>query len=102
MDKMAERKREVETSLSVHYGAFGRYYKEWNVEGIRDDRRVFCNLYEIIEDALKTSTTITNNTILVALNERLRRDQRQMSEIVKHFTGSFPVFGLSEYYPEDL
>lgn len=100
MNKMNDRKEAVDLKLSVLYGVFHRYYKEWNDQGVKDDRRVFCNLYEIIQEALRTSTTITNNTIIVALNEHIRKDERTMCEIVKRFTGSYPVFGTEEYYPE--
>ena len=96
----AESKKSAEIKMNVFTGVFTKYYKQWDAEGVKDDRRVFCNMYEILKEALQASAEVTNNTIWVAFNEYFRKEERIMCEIVKRFTGSFPVYGSHEYYPE--
>ena len=84
---------------------FGKYYRMWQDEH-SDDRALIPGIYEQLMDAAKAMEKVSNNFIWVAFNKKFREDEKTMCEIIKTFTGRYPVYGHgdleSEYYPIDV
>lgn len=93
------RKAELKQGLLEWH--FGRYRKAW--DGECDDRAVMVGTYDSLMDALDEMKQISNSTIWSAFNKEYHNEERKMCEIIKRFTGQYPVCGTyseSEYYPE--
>ena len=84
---------------------FGQYREMWSGKH-SDDRCLVCNIYDQLMDAAKAMESVTNNYVWVAFNHKFREDERTMCDIIKRFTGRYPVCGSgaceSEYYPNQL
>jgi len=82
---------------------FGKYREMWADE-CRDDRALIAGIYDQLMEAAKAMETVENNYIWVAFTRSFRADERTMCDIIKHFTGRYPVIGSGEfeheYYPE--
>lgn len=94
--KNAENKKNL---LDFH---FGRYYHLWleeeEVASLNDDRNIFLRMYEQLSVAIDSMAKVNNSFIWVAFNEKMKEQEREMCEIVKRFTGSYPVYGMNSIY----
>lgn len=90
----------VTLKLRVFNGIYGEYRKAY--EGQHDDRGLYCNMFDILAEALESMRKVNNNTIWVAFNKYFREEQLTMCEIVKHFEGHYPIYAGYEYTPEKV
>ena len=87
---MAWKKKQQEhmdLSIEVTEIKFKEYYDEWNVEDVKDDRYVFCRMYEQRVKAYEDMKKVNNLTIQVALQKYLEKEYETMRGIVGYFTG---------------
>lgn len=81
---------------------FSRYYQMWKDE-FQDDRALIGGMYEQMMEALKDMEEVSNNYVWVAFNRAFHEDEKTMCEIIKKFTGRYPVYGDNrEYYPAEF
>lgn len=81
---------------------FGRYYQMWKDE-TQDDRALIGGMYEQMMSGLKAMEKVSNNYAWVAFNRSFHEDEKTMCEIIKRFTGRYPVYGNgSEYCPAEF
>lgn len=96
------RKKNAETKKNLLQFHFGRYYNCWlndeEVGTINDDRNVFLRMYEQLAEAIDAMAKVNNGFVWVAFNEKMRAQEKEMCEIVKCFTGSYPVYGTNSIY----
>lgn len=64
---------------------FGKERKQW--EGAKDDRGIFCVIYDELLEAYEIAEAINNNMICCALNEYRKKEIATMQEIKDYFTG---------------
>ncbi|MBR1561213.1 MAG: hypothetical protein IJ646_13330 [Clostridia bacterium] len=61
-------------------------------------------MFDIQMQVWEDMKKVENNTIWVATTQYTKEQERSMCEIVKVFTGSYPVYGSGdlkqEYYPD--
>ena len=94
-----ERAQRKQMLLEWH---FGRYYQMCKDEH-QDDRALIAGIYEQMMAALKGMEKVSNNYVWVAFNRMFCEDEKTMCEIIKRFTGRYPVYGNdSEYYPAEI
>ncbi len=91
-------KKTVETKKNLLVFHFGSYYNGWKAEEVNDDRLLFCNMYDQLNDALDAMAKMKNNFVWSAFNKESKEQEKQMCEIVKRFTGSYPVYGRNSVY----
>lgn len=97
--KAKDRAKNQQMLLEWH---FGRYYQMWKDEH-QDDRALIGGMYEQMMEGLKAMEKVSNNYAWVAFNKSFREDEKTMCEIIKRFTGRYPVYGdNSEYYPPEF
>lgn len=77
--KSAETKKEL---LKLE---FGKERKAW--DGEKDDRGVFCNIYDMLMEALDDMKSVENSFIWVAFNNKFREEEKTLKEIKKRFVG---------------
>lgn len=63
---------------------YGEDYRRW-LGKHRDDRALYCRLYEAIEAGLRSLPTEPNAYIKAAVSEQIKRDRETMDKIVKIF-----------------
>ena len=63
---------------------FKKYRKMW--EDKRDDRMLFCNIFDKLREAVDAMESVHNNTIWVAFNRLYHEDMDRMDDIVYRFT----------------
>ena len=84
---------------------FGKYRRMWDDEH-RDDRALIPGIYDQLMEAAKAMEKVDNNFIWVAFIKDFRVHERTMCEIIKRFTGRYPVTGSGEfereYYPDSI
>lgn len=56
-------------------------------EGYHDDRRIFCNLYDMLMAALDEMESVTSNLIWVAFNHQFKEDYEMLGRIRDNFAG---------------
>jgi len=94
-----ERAKNEQILLEWH---FGRYY-QMSKDEHQDDRALIGGMYEQRMGALKAMEKVDNNYVWVAFRKTFREDEKTMCEIIKRFTGRYPVYGDdSEYYPVEF
>lgn len=59
--------------------------ERWETEAFVDDRRVFCNMYRMIEAGLKSLVAEPDLYIRNAVGAQLRKDKAMMDRIVRRF-----------------
>lgn len=83
---------------------FGKYREMW-AEEHSDDRALIPGIYDQLMKAAQDMEKVNNTFIWVAFNNHFVEKEIIMCEIIKHFTGRYPVTGSgqyeSEYYPFD-
>ena len=94
-----ERAKKQQMLLEWH---FGRYYQMWKDEH-QDDRALISGMYDQMMEGLKAMEKVTNTYVWVAFSKSFRADEKTMCEIIKRFTGRYPVYGNdSEYFPVEI
>ena len=63
---------------------FGENYRRWNGKH-KDDRALYCDLYESMEAALRSLPAEPVKYVQVAMNEKMAADRKRMDRIVKAF-----------------
>lgn len=74
-----------EWKLFYMHQFFGKKYEEWKGRGYRDDRRVFCIMYDKIMEALNSLPEEPNLYVVVAVNNRMVEDFETMKSIKSVF-----------------
>ena len=97
-------KERVSLKIRCLEAHFEKYRDMWENEH-KDDRALFCGIYDQLIEALYAMETMENAFVWVAFNEHFKQDEKTLCDIVKNFTGRYPVMGLGtkyeqEYYPE--
>jgi len=75
----------VKKKLEYHEFKYKKIYDKWTE--FNDDRRLFCNMYEIIRDAILAISEVDNNFVQVAFNHEENIKYETMDEIVNYFSG---------------
>lgn len=92
------RKQNSETLKSLLFFHFGRYYNEWNGKNHNDDRNVFAGMFDQLAEGIDDMGKVQNNFIWIAFRQKMKVQEKEMCEIVKRFTGSYPVYGTNSIY----
>jgi hypothetical protein len=77
-------KTSYETKKELLKCLYLKKYNEWNCN-FQDDRQLFCNMYEILAEALDDMKNIKNNYIWVGFNYKFAADRETMDNILKRF-----------------
>lgn len=95
-------KKNAETKKQLLEFHFGRYYHRWTEEeqeqSIGDDRNVFLRMYEQLVEAIEAMSKMNNSFVWVAFTKQMKEQEKEMCEIVKRFTGNYPVYGGDSIY----
>lgn len=95
-------KKKAETKKGLLDFHFGTYYRLWlgeeEVASLNDDRNIFLRMYEQLADAIDAMAKMNNSFVWVAFNGQMKEQEKEMCEIVKRFTGSYPVYGMNSIY----
>ena len=95
-------KKNAETKKRLLEFHFGRYYYRWLEEHeagpINDDRNIFIGMYEQLVEAIDSMGRMKNSFVWVAFNNQMKKQEAEMCEIVKRFTGSYPIYGIGFTY----
>lgn len=84
MDKEIQRANESATNkISLLRVKYKKYRAEW--ENQDDDRRVFCNIYDMLIEACEDMKHVTNNFIWIAFNRRYNEELQTLDEILARF-----------------
>lgn len=98
-------KQKAESKKNVLDFHFGRYYRLWiaeeEVDTFNDDRNIFLRMYEQLSEAIDAMAKMNNSFVWVAFNGQMKEQEKEMCEIVKRFTGSYPIYGMNSIYDPD-
>ena len=75
----------MELKIWVFKRNFEEYFVEWNTTDIRDDRRLFCNMYNIGLEEFENMKKVKSTFINVAFNEKMQEKIETMESIVEFF-----------------
>lgn len=64
---------------------FQKQYEEWKKGWFCDDRLVFCNVYEILLEALDAMEKVDNSFVWVAFVRRFNEETQKLAEIKETF-----------------
>ena len=78
---------EIKRKAQLLFMVFGDNYSEFKTGGYKDDRIVFCNIFEAIIKMLSTADKVygENTTLDVAINRQYREDYNELEEIKNRF-----------------
>ena len=76
--------KSYEVKMNLLKNVYGKKYHEWNGK-YKDDRQLYCNLYEMLVEALETMKNIKNNFIWCAFNKEFKEELRIMHDIEERF-----------------
>ena len=74
----------MDTKIKLLNLRYGKYRKAW--EGTSDDRKVFCNIYDMLVEACECMKSVRNNLIHVAFNRQFKEEEETLKEILQRFT----------------
>lgn len=80
-----EQEERIELKIWVFKNDFEEYFVEWNTTDIRDDRRLFCNLYRTGLKEFENMKKVKSTFINVAFNEMMGFNIGTMERIVECF-----------------
>jgi hypothetical protein len=69
---------------------YGRWYEKYSGVNTFDDRRLYCNIYRMILEALKTLPEEPINYVCVAMNKAVEEDVNTLQNIVRNFEEKVP------------
>ena len=97
------RKKNAETKKELLQFHFGRYYHGWlqeekNGGDLNDDRNIFLRMYEQLVEAIDAMAKMNNSFVWVAFTKQMKEQEKEMCEIVKRFTGCYPLYGCDSIY----
>lgn len=75
----------MDTKIKLLNLLYGKYRKAWEDTG--DDRKVFCNIYDMLIEACECMKSVRNNLIYVAFNRQFKDEEKMLKEILHRFTG---------------
>ena len=64
---------------------YGSEYKSWKDLDTHDDRRLYCNTYEQIIDAINSLDDDPHNFVCVAMNKYIEEQENMMDRIIANF-----------------
>ncbi len=64
---------------------YGDNYKVWNELDLHDDRRLYCNIYELIKEALESLDDNPVNFVCVAMNKYIEENENIMDRVISNF-----------------
>lgn len=76
--------KSYKTKMSILKNLYAKEYREWNGK-YKDDRQLYCNLYEMLVEALEVLSDIENNFIWCAFNKEFREELKIMDDIRERF-----------------
>ena len=63
---------------------YGEHYRRWNGKQ-KDDRELYCRMYEKMEAALRSLPAEPNLYVTVAMDEKLRKDRETLDRIAAKY-----------------
>ena len=75
--------------LSYHNWAYGEFYRYSIEMNQSDDRRLYINIYNNIEEAINEVSTVQNTLVRVALNKEIKESYETLKAIQKTFWDKF-------------
>lgn len=63
---------------------YGGYYDKWNYT-TTDDRKLFCNIYEMILEEIEDYNVVKSVGTRVAINDDLRKKEIELKDIISRF-----------------
>lgn len=76
-EKSAELKRNI---LRLNFGKMRKQFDCFD-----DDRKVFCNTYDMLMEAINAMETIENNLIWIAFNNQYHKEYSELQSIADRF-----------------
>lgn len=64
---------------------YSKKYQKWIEEKHGDDRTLFCNIYNQIQDAINAVGSVNNNYVHVAMNKMIGADFETLDAIAEAF-----------------
>lgn len=64
---------------------YGRLIKKYSLNEYRDDRKLFCNIYNMIVEAVNSLPDEPNNYVCVAMNKHINEDLEVLDRIKENF-----------------
>lgn len=64
---------------------YGKMYEAWNSLDVFDDRRMFCNIYEMLLEICDTMRSVKSNYVSLAVTKEVNADTKTMDEIIDRF-----------------
>ena len=64
-------------------GIYGRYVDEF--DKYHDDRKLYCNMYRLLVEAVESLPDEPNGTVKVAMNRYISGELNTMQKIIDHF-----------------
>lgn len=80
-----QQEESMELQIWVFKDNFEQYFVEWNTTDIRDDRSLFCNMYNIGLEEFENMKKVKSIFINVAFNEKMQENIDIMESIVECF-----------------
>lgn len=74
----------MDTKIKLLNLRYGKCRKAW--ESTSDDRKVFCNIYDMLVEACECMKSVSNNLIHVAFNRQFKEEEETLKEILLRFT----------------
>lgn len=82
-------KQNVEKSVNIKIEClelnFEKQYKEWRAAGFKDDRLLFCNIYDLLMEATEAMRSVDNNYVWCAFNHEFEKDLNTLISIKGRF-----------------
>lgn len=82
-------KQDVEKSANIKIEClklnFEKQYKEWRTAGFKDDRWLFCNIYDLLMEATEAMRSVNSNYVWCAFNHEFSKDYDTLVAIKNRF-----------------
>ncbi len=79
----------MDTKIKLMELRYGKYRKAW--EDTSDDRKIFCNTYDMLIEACECMKSVRNTLIHVVFNRQFNDEEKTLEEILQQFTGKKEV-----------
>lgn len=64
---------------------YEKYAKKWIEEQRKDDRGLFCSIYEYMIEALESLPENPHNFVCVAMNHHMKEERATLDNIIERF-----------------